>query len=197
MALALRSGRFDPAEYLQGQKMKQARERQTAMFGQMQTQSREAEAASQAKYQEMLGVAGETTGQRQADIRQDYASRAADITQQQARLGMSGTTVGTSLRGGVEREKQSSLNRLADTMQQTKLGIMGQQAAVGERFAGQRQAMMGQQAQLSSAIPVAQIGAEAQKYASDAELRKLRERRTKRVTSRGWGGGTFSPAIQI
>ncbi len=120
------------------------------MFGQMQEQSRTAEAASQAKYQEMLGVAGETTGQRQADIRQDYASRAADITQQQSRLGMSGTTVGTSLRGGVEREKQSSLNRLADTMQQTKLGIMGQQAAVGERFAGQRSAMMGQRMELGS-----------------------------------------------
>ena len=164
-------------EHQQKKEMQQARGRQSAMFGQMQEQSRTAEAASQAKYQEMLGVAGETTGQRQADIRQDYTSRAADITQQQARLGMSGTTVGTSLRGGVEREKQSSLNRLADTMQQTKLGIMGQQAAVGERFAGQRQAMLGQQAQLSSAIPVAQIQAGAQRYASDAELRMKASRK--------------------
>ena len=164
-------------EYQQRKRTQQARGRQEAMFGQMQEQSRTAEAASQAKYQEMLGVAGETTGQRQADIRQDYASRAADITQQQSRLGMSGTTVGTSLRGGVEREKQSSLNRLADTMQQTKLGIMGQQAAVGERFAGQRAAMMGQQAQLSSAIPVAEIQAGASKYASDAELRRKASQR--------------------
>ncbi len=127
-----------------------ARANNSKLFGQMQEQSRTAEAASQAKYQEMLGVAGETTGQRQADIRQDYASRAADITQQQTRLGMSGTTVGTSLRGGVEREKQSALSRLSDTMQQTKLGIMGQQAAVGERFAGQRAAMMGQQVESGS-----------------------------------------------
>lgn len=170
-------------QYLTQERTRQAQQRQSAIFGQMQEQSRTAEAASQAKYQEMLGVAGETTGQRQADIRQDYASRAADITQQQARLGMSGTTVGTSLRGGVEREKQSSLNRLADTMQQTKLGIMGQQAAVGERFAGQRQAMLGQQAGQATAIPVAEIGAGAQRYVSDAELRM---KRAKRVSS-PWG----------
>lgn len=156
------------------------------VFGRMQEQSRTAEAASQAKYTEMLGVAGETTGQRQADIRQDYASRAADITQQQSRLGMSGTTVGTSLRGGVEREKQSSLNRLADTMQQTKLGIMGQQAAVGERFAGQRQAMMGQQAGAFAQVGAAAVGAEAQRFTSDAELRMKRAEIPSKW--RGWGG---------
>ncbi len=158
--MALRSGSWIQ-EYQAQKRMKQAQGRQAAMFGQMQEQSRTAEAASQAKYQEMLGVAGETTGQRQADIRQDYAGRAADITQQQARLGMSGTTVGTSLRGGVEREKQSALNRLSDTMQQTKLGIMGQQAAVGERFAGQRQAMMGQQIQAGQAGMAGQAQVEA------------------------------------
>ncbi|KKL77378.1 hypothetical protein LCGC14_2035490 [marine sediment metagenome] len=221
--MALRGGSRDwIQQYQQRKRTQQAQQRQSAMFGQMQEQSRGAEAAGQAifgqmgersraaeaagqsGYERMLGVAAETTGQRQADIRQDYASRAADITQQQARLGMSGTTVGTSLRGGVEREKQSSLNRLADTMQQTKLGIMsgqaaagerfagqqigvlGQQAGAGERFAGQRAAMMGQQAGLSTAIPVAEIGAGAQRYASDAELRMKRARVESRM--RGWGG---------
>lgn len=188
MAMALGvSMRGKYAAYQQKKEMQQAQKRQSAMFGQMQEQSRTAEAASQAKYQEMLGVAGETTGQRAADIGEAARGRAADITQQQARLGMSGTTVGTSLRGGVEREKQSALNRLADTMQQTKLGIMGQQAAAGERFAGQRQAMMGQQAGLSTAIPVAQLQAGAQKYASDAELRMKRAQYWMSPEAKAWG----------
>ena len=37
---------------------------------------------------------------------------------------MSNTTVAPTMQQGVEREKQSSLNRLADEMQQTKLGII-------------------------------------------------------------------------
>lgn len=151
MALTVGTARFVQQRRM-GEIARGAQRRQASMFGQMQEQSRAAEAASQAKYQEMLGLAGETSGQRAADIGESAAQRSAAISQQQARLGMSGTTVGASLRGGVEREKQAELNRLSDQMMGTKLGIMGQQAAVGERFAGQRMAMMGQRAQAPDAL---------------------------------------------
>lgn len=216
------------AEQFQRQKrQQQAQQRQTAMFGQMGEQSREAEAAGAAlfgqmgersraaqeagrsSYEEMLGLAGETSGQRTADIEQAAVGQRATIAQQQARLGMSGTTVGHTLGEGVGRWEQAEKSRLADQLLGTKLGIMGgqaaagerfagqqigitgQQAAAGERFAGQRQAMMGQQAQISSAIPVAEIGAEAQKYASDAELR-MKAGRVFRKSH--WGG--VSPTSQ-
>lgn len=161
-----------------------------ALFGQMGERSREAQAASRTGYEEMLGLAGQTSGQRTADIEQSAAGQRATIAQQQARLGMSGTTVGTTLGQGVGRWEQAEKNRLADQMLGRQLeikggglaagerfagqqiGITGQQAAAGERYAGQRAAMMGQQAQISSAIPVAEIGAGAQRYASDASLRE-------------------------
>jgi hypothetical protein len=38
---------------------------------------------------------------------------------------MSGTTIAPTMQLGVERERQSALNRTADEMQQTKLGIIG------------------------------------------------------------------------
>lgn len=168
-------------QYLAKQRAGQARTRTTRMFGQMGEQgrgaeaasvalfgqmgerSREAQAASQTGYEEMLGLAGQTSGQRTADIEQSAAGQRATIAQQQARLGMSGTTVGTTLGQGVGRWEQAEKNRLADQMLGRQLeikggglaagerfagqqiGITGQQAAAGERFAGQRQAMMGQQ----------------------------------------------------
>jgi hypothetical protein len=37
---------------------------------------------------------------------------------------MSGTTIAPTLKGGIKSRTEESLNRLADTMQQTKLGII-------------------------------------------------------------------------
>lgn len=83
-----------------------------------------ARAANEARYQEMLGITGETTQQRATDIRAGGVGEEANIMQQLQRQGMAGTTVAPTMRAGVRRETESSLNRLADMMQGTKLGIM-------------------------------------------------------------------------
>jgi hypothetical protein len=76
------------------------------------------------RYQQMLGIAEETTGQRAADIRADYTEQQSNAMQRLARLGMANTTVAPTMAMGYQREQQSALNRLADQMQQTKLGII-------------------------------------------------------------------------
>jgi len=92
------------------------------LINQYNTAYGQAKAANEQRYKQLLDIADQTTGQREADIRSDYAGREADIIQQLARWG--GSTVGSVLGLGVEREKQSALNRLADEMQGTKLGII-------------------------------------------------------------------------
>ena len=84
----------------------------------------EAKTANEQRYQAMLGIADQTTGQRQADITSAYGQQSSDIMQRLARLGLSNTTIAPTMGMGVEREKQESLNRAADEMQGTKLGIM-------------------------------------------------------------------------
>jgi len=84
----------------------------------------QAKAANEARYQQMLGITRQTTGQRAADIRTAYGEQEANIMQQLARQGMAGTTIAPTMQMGVQREQQSALNRLADLMQQTTLGIM-------------------------------------------------------------------------
>lgn len=84
----------------------------------------EARAANESRYQQMLGIANQTTNQRAADITSDYAKQSASAMQNLARLGMANTTIGTTTNAGITRNKQSALNNLADTMQQTKLGIL-------------------------------------------------------------------------
>ena len=84
----------------------------------------EAKAANEARYQQLLDIANQTTQQRQADVTSAYNQQSADAMQNLARLGLSNTTIAPTLQMGVEREKQASLDRLADTMQQTKLGII-------------------------------------------------------------------------
>lgn len=163
-----------------GEQSQAAEAANVALFGQMGEQSRGAQAASATGYEEMLGLAGQTSGQRTADIEQSAAGQRATIAQQQARLGMSGTTVGTTLGQGVGRWEQAEKNRLADQMLGRQLeikggglaagerfagqqiGITGQQAAAGERFAGQRTAMMGQQVGMQQAGNAAFLQAQAQ-----------------------------------
>lgn len=94
------------------------------MFGRWGAEQAEAKSANERRYQQMLGIAAKTTGQRGIDIRADYAQREASAMQQLTRQGMRGTTVAPTLGMGFEREKSSALDRLADLMQQTKLGIM-------------------------------------------------------------------------
>lgn len=84
----------------------------------------QAKAANEARYQQMLGIASQTTGQRAADIRGSYAQQEAGMMQGLARRGMAGTTIAPTMKMGIARERESSLNRLADLMQQTKLGII-------------------------------------------------------------------------
>ncbi len=106
----------------------EARQANEQRYQQLLNISRQETQRRQGVFGEMLGVAGETTQQRATDIRAEGQRRESDIMQQLARQGMSGTTVGTSLRAGVDRDTQANLNRSADALQQTKLGILGQQA---------------------------------------------------------------------
>jgi hypothetical protein len=84
----------------------------------------EAKTANEARYQQQLGIADQTTGQALTDVRSDFGQRGADIAQQQQRLGMGNTTVGDTLQAGNLSKMQASLARTRDTMQQTKLGII-------------------------------------------------------------------------
>ncbi len=96
----------------------------SSLVNQYNTAYTDARTANEQRYQEMLGITDQTSGQRQADIRQDYLGQQSDMMQQLARLGMGNTTIGANLGAGVQREMQGSLNRAADTMQGTRLGIM-------------------------------------------------------------------------
>jgi len=84
----------------------------------------DAKAANEQRYQQMLGIADQTTNQRAADVRQAYGQQQSDMMQQLARSGLAGTTIAPTMKMGVARERESALNRLADEMQQTKLGII-------------------------------------------------------------------------
>ncbi|KKL28204.1 hypothetical protein LCGC14_2377490 [marine sediment metagenome] len=84
----------------------------------------EAKGANEARYQQLLGITDETTGQRAADIRSRSLEERSDLEQGLARTGLSNTTVSPTLTAGSRRREESSLNRLADQMQGTKLGII-------------------------------------------------------------------------
>ena len=77
------------------------------------------------RYQQMLGIADATTGQQQADVRSQYGQQAAAGMQGIQRLGMGNTTLGTTMKEGLQGQQSQALNRLADQMQATKLGIIG------------------------------------------------------------------------
>lgn len=84
----------------------------------------EAATGEESRYQEMRGIAEATTGQRAADIRASYTEQQSAAQQRLTRLGMGGTTIAPTMAMGYQREQESALNRLADQMQQTKLGII-------------------------------------------------------------------------
>lgn len=80
--------------------------------------------ANRGRFRRMLDITGRTTDQRARDIRQGGRESLATQKQQLARQGMGGTTVSQTLGEGVRRGTESNLNRLADQMQQTRLGIL-------------------------------------------------------------------------
>ena len=84
----------------------------------------QARGANEARYKQMLDITDQTTGQRLADVSSAYNQRGADVQQRLAGLGMANTTVAPTMQFGIDRERQSALNRTADQMQQTKLGII-------------------------------------------------------------------------
>ncbi len=84
----------------------------------------EAKSANEARYQQLLGITDETTGQRAADIRGRGEEERADLQQSLARTGLSNTTVSPTLTVGSKRREGEALNRLADQLQGTKLGII-------------------------------------------------------------------------
>jgi hypothetical protein len=84
----------------------------------------EAKSANEARYQQLLGITDETTGQRAADIRGRGEEERSDLQQGLARTGLSNTTVSPTLTVGSKRRESEALNRLADQLQGTKLGII-------------------------------------------------------------------------
>jgi len=96
----------------------------SSMVGQYNQAYGEAKTANEARYQQMLGITDQTSGQRAADIRSDASGQQSDMMQRLASLGMSNTTVAPTMGAGIEREKQAALDRSADALQGRKLGIM-------------------------------------------------------------------------
>ncbi len=96
----------------------------TSLVGQYNTAYGDAKAANEARYKQLLNIADTTTGQRMADVRSAYGQQQADAMQNLARLGMSNTTIAPTMQMGIQREQQSALNRVADELQGTKLGII-------------------------------------------------------------------------
>lgn len=122
-------GREDPMvrlrrEHMQRQATQQGMAGLRGLVGSYNVAYQEARRANEQRYQQLLDISSQTTGQREADIRASYAGQGADIRQQLARQGMAGTTVAPTMQMGVQREQQSSLNRLADMMQQTRMGVI-------------------------------------------------------------------------
>lgn len=103
--------------------------RDTAATSQQQTQDtyagqvgdiRQQYRDAQARQNETLN---QDTGQRQRDIRRDYS---AEMGRQQASLGergMAGTTIGSTMRRGIVRDRQNALNRLNDNLISQRMGM--------------------------------------------------------------------------
>ena len=84
----------------------------------------QASAANEAKYQQQLGLVNQVSGQQRADTIAQFQKQQADQLQQLQRTGLANTTIGSSIKTGIAREQSGALNRLADTMLGTKLGVM-------------------------------------------------------------------------
>jgi hypothetical protein len=76
------------------------------------------------RYNQMIGLVDSTSGQQAADIRSQYQNQASAGMQNLQRLGMGNTTLGSNMKLGVQGQQSAALNRLADMMNQTKLGVM-------------------------------------------------------------------------
>lgn len=95
----------------------------------------QAKAGYDQRYNQMLGIAQSTTNQQATDTRSQYAQLNASAQQGLQRQGMGGSTVGNTLAIGNQNNQSQALNRLADQMQQTQLGIIGGYDATGKTWA--------------------------------------------------------------
>lgn len=84
----------------------------------------QAKTANEQRYQQLLGIADKTSGQRAADIRSGAGTEKANIFQRLARSGLGSSSVGNVEAAGVNRRKEEALDRSADLLQGTKLGII-------------------------------------------------------------------------
>ena len=96
----------------------------SGMVNQYNTAYGEAKAANEARYQELLGSVNATTDTRSADIRGGASEESSNMMQRLARLGLSNTTVGSSLQGGINRRKEMALDRSANEFSREKRGII-------------------------------------------------------------------------
>ena len=85
----------------------------------------EAKSEYENRYQSMLGLVAQNSGQQAADINTAAGNTAAAQRAGLSKLGMGNTTVGSSLAAGTERERIAEQNLLSDKFAQQKLGVMG------------------------------------------------------------------------
>lgn len=83
----------------------------------------EAKEANEARYREMLGISDTLVDQRSADIQGAYRGREADMMQKLARQGLGGTTIAPTMTAGIEREKQSALDRSKQELAAQRIGV--------------------------------------------------------------------------
>lgn len=93
----------------------------------------EANAANEARYQDILGQKGQMYdrtmanlsglgAQEEADIRQNYANLDARTAQDMQARGLAGTTIGASLRKGNARATNEELNRMRERLTRERIG---------------------------------------------------------------------------
>jgi hypothetical protein len=94
------------------------------LLNQYNTAYAQANAQNEQKYNQQLGLTDQNSGQQRADVISASEKQNSDAMQNLARLGMSNTTVGSTLQQGNLRERNAALNRVADSTLQQKLGVM-------------------------------------------------------------------------
>lgn len=90
-----------------------------------------AQAANEDRFSQLLGLADQGNQQRGTDIRASSQQNLANQQAQLSRSGLGGTTIGSTLAQGAEREKQAELRRSGDVGRREKMGIIERRTDTG------------------------------------------------------------------
>jgi len=81
----------------------------------------------EARETESRGLLENAGVQRKSDLEEEYRNQEASARQHLTSRGLSGTTALSTMKMGIGRERQSSLNRLQERLNQEKLGVVADQ----------------------------------------------------------------------